>query len=157
MPAGIGLGSATSGTKGTAWHHSFAVSAGRLFHPIKDTELYPIKGRGRRAAVAFRPENRADRGAVPWDFPWDFLCGRTKHVANKPGTRPKNEFVFFDVVYEDGSQRSNRRVPAELLDGPNKDEPARGFIIEQDRDIAEKSGRLPLAIKSIRRVGVKKK
>ena len=78
-------------------------------------------------------------------------------MASKPGTRPKNEFVFFDVVYEDGSQRSNRRVPAELLGGPEKDEAARGFIIEQDREIAEKSGRPPLAVKSIRRTGAKKK
>jgi len=77
-------------------------------------------------------------------------------MATKPGTRPKNEFVFFDVVYEDGSLRSNRRVPAELLGGPQKDEPARGFIIEQDREIAEKSGRLSLPIKSIRRAGSKK-
>jgi len=76
-------------------------------------------------------------------------------MARKPGTNPKSEFVFFDVVYEDGSQRSNRRVPAELLGGPDKDEPARGFIIEQDREIAEKSGSAPLAIKSIRRVGAK--
>ena len=38
-------------------------------------------------------------------------------MAKKPGTNPKGEFVFFDVVYEDGSQRSNRRVPAELLGG----------------------------------------
>ena len=65
------------------------------------------------------------------------------------------EFVFFDVIYEDGSQRSNRRVPAELLGGLDKDAPARGFIIEQDREIAEKSGRSPLAIKSITRVGAK--
>lgn len=78
-------------------------------------------------------------------------------MAKKPGTRPKNEFVFFDVVYEDGSQRSNRRVPAELLGGPTKDEPARNFIIEQDREIAEKSGRLPLSIKSIRRTGARNK
>ena len=78
-------------------------------------------------------------------------------MPTKPGTRPKNEFVFFDVVYEDGSQRSNPRVPAELLDGLEKDEPARGFIIEQDREIAEKSGRAPLAIKSIRRTGAKVK
>ncbi len=77
-------------------------------------------------------------------------------MAKKPGTNPKNEFVFFDVVYEDGSQRSNRRVPAELLDGIEKDEPARGFIIEQDREIAEKSGRPPLSIKSIRRAGAKR-
>jgi len=78
-------------------------------------------------------------------------------MPTKPGTRPKNEFVFFDVMYEDGSQRSNRRVPAELLGGPDKDQAARGFIIEQDREIAEKSGRSPLPIKSIRRAGAKKK
>jgi hypothetical protein len=88
---------------------------------------------------------------------WRFFYGRIIDMPTKPGTRPKNEFVFFDVVYEDGSQRSNRRVPAELLGGPNKDEPARGFIMEQDREIAEKSGRLPLPIKSIRRVGAKSK
>jgi hypothetical protein len=78
-------------------------------------------------------------------------------MAKKPGTNPKGEFVFFDVVYEDGSRRSNRRVPAELLGGLEKDEPARGFIIEQDREIAAKSGKAPLKIKSITRVGAKKK
>ena len=77
-------------------------------------------------------------------------------VAKKPGTNPKDEFVFFDVVYEDGSRRSNRRVPTELIGGLEKDEPARGFIIEQDREIAEKSGRPPLSIKSIRRAGAKR-
>ena len=78
-------------------------------------------------------------------------------MAKKPGSNPKGEFAFFDVVYEDGSQRSNRRVPAELLGGLEKDEPARGFIIEQDREIAEKAGRPPLEIQSIERVGAKKK
>ncbi|HVR55397.1 MAG TPA: hypothetical protein VMT72_00995 [Pseudolabrys sp.] len=77
-------------------------------------------------------------------------------MPKKPGTNPKGEFVFFDVVYEDGSQRSNRRVPTELLGGLEKDAPARGFIIEQDREIAEKSGRPVLAIKSIRRSDAKK-
>jgi hypothetical protein len=72
-------------------------------------------------------------------------------------TNPKGEFVFFDVVYEDDSQRSNRRVPADLLGGLEKDEPARGFIIGQDREIAEKSNRPPLGIKSIARTGAKKK
>ena len=76
-------------------------------------------------------------------------------MAKKPGTNPKGEFVFFDVVYEDGSQRSNRRVPAELLGGLEKDEPALGFIIEQDREIAEKSGRATLKIESLRRTGAK--
>ena len=76
-------------------------------------------------------------------------------MAKKPGTNPKGEFVFFDVVYEDGSQRSNRRVPAELLAGLEKDAPALGFLIEQDREIAEKSGRAPLKIKTVARVGAK--
>ena len=78
-------------------------------------------------------------------------------MPKKPGTNPKGEFAFFNVVYEDGSQRSNRRVPAELLGGLDGDKPARGYILEQDREIAEKSGRSPLAIKSISRVGEKKK
>ena len=62
-------------------------------------------------------------------------------MPKKPGTNPKGEFAFFDVVYEDDSQRSNRRVPADLLGGLDGDEPARAFIREQDREIAEKSGR----------------
>jgi hypothetical protein len=45
------------------------------------------------------------------------VSARTSAMAKRPGSNPKGEFVFFDVVYEDGSQRSNRRVPAELLGG----------------------------------------
>ncbi|MGH6709929.1 MAG: hypothetical protein ACREEK_13250 [Bradyrhizobium sp.] len=78
-------------------------------------------------------------------------------MAKKPGTNPKGEFAFFNVVYEDDSQKSNRRVPAELLGGLDGDEPARAFILEQDREIAEKSGKTALEIKSISRVGAKKK
>jgi hypothetical protein len=72
-------------------------------------------------------------------------------MPRKPGLN--SEFVMFDVVYEDGSQRSNRKVPRELTGGLDGDKPAHGFLIEQDRDIAEKSGRPPLAIKSIMRAG----
>lgn len=78
-------------------------------------------------------------------------------MPKKPGTNPKGEFVFFNVEYEDGSLRSNRRVPAEILGGLEGDDPAIGFLIEQDREIAEKSGRAPLEIKSIARVGAKPK
>src|SRR5262245_49707441 len=84
-----------------------------------------------------------------------FIFGRMRNMAKKPGTNLKNEFVFFDVTYEDGSQRSNRRVPAELLDSLEKDEPARGFLIEQDREIAETSRGPLLPIKAIRRAGAK--
>jgi hypothetical protein len=72
-------------------------------------------------------------------------------MARKPTAR--TEFVMFDIVYEDGTQRSNRKVPAEILGGLDGDEPARGAIMEQDRQIAEKSGMPPLPIKSIKRSG----
>ena len=72
-------------------------------------------------------------------------------MAKKPTAR--SEFVMFDVVYEDGSQRSNRKVDAGLLGGLDGDEPAREAIMEQDRAIAEKSGLPPLAIKTIKRSG----
>jgi hypothetical protein len=64
---------------------------------------------------------------------------------------------MFDVMYEDGSQRSNRKVPRALTGGIDGDKPAHEFLIEQDRDIAEKSGRPLPKIKSIARAGAKKK
>lgn len=75
-------------------------------------------------------------------------------MAKKP--TPRSEFVLFDVTYEDGSQRSNRRVPAELLGGLDGDDPARAEIEAQDRSIAEKSGMPPLRIKSLKRSGAKR-
>jgi len=74
-------------------------------------------------------------------------------MARKPAARV--EFVLFDVFYEDGSRRSNRKVPAEILGGLDGDDPARAVIEEQDRIIAEKSGTPASAIKSIRRSGAK--
>lgn len=76
-------------------------------------------------------------------------------MAKKPS--PRAEFVLFDVIYEDGTQRSNRKVPSELLGGLDGDKPALGFIIEQDREIAEKSGMAPREIRSVRRSGQKDK
>jgi hypothetical protein len=102
----------------------------------------------------------ADLPCARWPaFSFDraVLIGDKPPMPKKPGTNPKGEFAFFNVVYEDGSQRSNRRVPAELLGGLDGDEPARGYIMEQDREIAEKSGRPTLAIKSVSRIGAKKK
>jgi hypothetical protein len=66
-------------------------------------------------------------------------------------------FVLFDVVYEDGSQRSNRKVPADMLGGLDGDEPARAIIAQQDREIAAKSGLAPMTIKSLHRSGEKPK
>ncbi|WEJ59669.1 hypothetical protein [Devosia sp. FJ2-5-3] len=72
-------------------------------------------------------------------------------MARKPTAR--TEFVMFNVIYEDGSQRSNRKVDANLLGGLDGDEPAKAAIEEQDRAISEKSGVPPLAIRSITRSG----
>jgi len=69
----------------------------------------------------------------------------------------KANFVLFDVIYEDGSRRSNRKVPAEILGGLDGDEPARKVIQEQDNEIAKASGRPPLPIAQIMRVGGKKR
>jgi hypothetical protein len=66
-------------------------------------------------------------------------------------------YVLFDVLYEDGSQRSNRRVPADALGGLDGDEPARDIIAAQDAEIAEKSGQSPIGIKEIHRSGEKPK
>ena len=74
-------------------------------------------------------------------------------MARKPTAR--TEFVMFDVVYEDGTQRSNRKVPAELLGGLDGDDPPKAEIEAQDQAIAEKSRVPPLAIKSIKRSGSK--
>ena len=76
-------------------------------------------------------------------------------MPRKPGLN--SEFVMFDVLYEDGTQRSNRKVPRVLTGGLDGDKAASGFLIEQDREIADKSGKAPLAIKSIERASAKKK
>ncbi len=70
-------------------------------------------------------------------------------MARKPGS--KSEFVLFDVLYEDGAKRSNRRVPKEILGGVDGDEPARAFLEAQDREIAERSSNPMAPIKAVRR------
>ena len=71
-------------------------------------------------------------------------------MRRKPKPQERG-FILFDVVYEDGSRASNRRVPASSLGGLDGDEPARPIIEAQDAEIAEKSGRRALAIKQLSR------
>ncbi|MDR3376519.1 MAG: hypothetical protein P4L98_22575 [Ancalomicrobiaceae bacterium] len=70
-------------------------------------------------------------------------------MARKPAAR--TEFVSFDVIYDDGTQRSNRRVPKDVLGGLDGDEPARAVLEAQDREIAGRSGREIVHIKTIQR------
>lgn len=60
-------------------------------------------------------------------------------------------YVLFDVIYEDGSRSSNRKIPREEVEGLDGDKPARWLIEAQDRKIAELSGRPRGPIKSISR------
>ena len=62
-----------------------------------------------------------------------------------------NGFVLFDVIYEDGTQTSNRKVPAADLGGLDGDMPARTFVEAQDREIGAVSGRPRGRIKSMSR------
>lgn len=61
------------------------------------------------------------------------------------------DYVLFDVHYEDGSVTSNRRVPAELLQTLDGDDPARNVLEAQDREISERSGRAKPRIKAVQR------
>jgi hypothetical protein len=71
-------------------------------------------------------------------------------MATRKKMKPQDSgYVLFDLIYEDGSRSSNRRVPSSALGGLDGDEPARQVIEEQDRAIAERAGRPRLAIKSV--------
>jgi hypothetical protein len=72
-------------------------------------------------------------------------------MAKRPGTRRVEEFVVFNVLYEDGTQTSNRKVPGSELDSLDGDLLAKPYIEEQDRKIAEMSGKPRGPIKSVTR------
>ena len=63
----------------------------------------------------------------------------------------KAEFVLFNVLYEDGSQTSNRKVPTDAVSGLDGDTPAWDIIAAQDREIEERSGRPRARIKAVTR------
>jgi len=63
--------------------------------------------------------------------------------------------VLFDVLYEDGAQSSNRKVPSSELDGIDGDAAAKPYIEAQDRKIAEASGKPRAPIKSVSRSPVR--
>ena len=81
-----------------------------------------------------------------------FQEGTTTWLANQ-APAPSANSCCSTSIYEDGTQRSNRRVPASALGGLDGDEPAKAIIAEQDAEIAEKSGQPRGPIKSIRRAG----
>jgi hypothetical protein len=72
-------------------------------------------------------------------------------MSRRSDARRIEEFILFDVLYEDGSRTSNRRVPGSELGGIDGDLPAKTYIEAQDRQIAEISGKPRASIKSLTR------
>ena len=66
-----------------------------------------------------------------------------------------NEFVVFNVIYQDGTLSSNRKIPKSEIDIFEPDASAKAIIEAQDRKIAELSGRSRGPIKSISRVAAR--
>ena len=73
-------------------------------------------------------------------------------MGRRSAGRRVEEFVLFDVLYEDGSRTSNRKVPHSELGEVDGDLLARTHIEAQDRQIAEISGKPRTPIKSLTHV-----
>ena len=63
------------------------------------------------------------------------------------------ETVLYDVIYEDGTRSSNRKILVSLLQGPEGAGVAQTILETQDKEVAERSGRPRAAIKSVERSG----
>lgn len=72
-------------------------------------------------------------------------------ARKKPTARV--ELIAFDVLYEDGTRSSNRKISSSLLEGLDGDGPALAFLEAQDKEIAERSGAPRAGIKSVSRSG----
>lgn len=71
-------------------------------------------------------------------------------ARKKPGTTA--ESIVVNVLYEDGTQSSNRRITGLELIGIDDDAVIREAVETQDKKIAEMSGQKRGPIKSIQRV-----
>jgi hypothetical protein len=74
-------------------------------------------------------------------------------MAGKKTKTNGGEFLLYDVIYEDGMRRSNRKVPGEEISPFDEERSVKAIIEAQDRKIAELSGRPLGKIKSISRSG----
>ena len=73
-------------------------------------------------------------------------------TSRRSTVRRVEEFVLFDVLYEDGTRTSNRKVPASELVDIEVDLLAKTYIEAKDPQIAEISGKPRTPIKSLTRV-----
>ena len=73
-------------------------------------------------------------------------------MARRSTVRRVDEVVLFDVLYEDGTRTSNRKVSGAELDDIDGDLLAKTYIEAQDRQIAKISRKPRVPIKSLTRV-----
>lgn len=73
-------------------------------------------------------------------------------MARRSTVRRVEEFILFDVLYEDGTRTSNRKIPGSELGEIDGDLLARTYLEAQDRQIAQMSGKPRTPIKSLTRV-----
>ena len=73
-------------------------------------------------------------------------------MARCSTVRRVGEVVLFDVLYEDGTRTSNRKVLGAELDDIDGDLLAKTYIEAQDRQIAQISRKPRVPIKSLTRV-----
>ncbi len=74
-------------------------------------------------------------------------------MAKKKNQPDRNGFVMFNVVYEDGSLSSNRKVQSADLDGHDEEKAVKSIIEAQDRDIADRGGIARGRVKTVARSG----
>jgi hypothetical protein len=72
-------------------------------------------------------------------------------MSRKKPKAKDSQLLPFDIIYEDGSRSSNRKVSSDELDYANELGSAKAILEAQDRKIAELSGRPRPAIKSLAR------
>lgn len=72
-------------------------------------------------------------------------------MSRKKPKAKDSPLLSFDIVYEDGSRSSNRKIQSDELDFTNELASAKAILEAQDRKISELSGRPRPGIKSLMR------
>lgn len=67
----------------------------------------------------------------------------------KKRQRIETGFVLFDIIYQDGTKSSRRKIPASEIGGLDGDINAKSLIEAQDRKISDMSGTQRGPIKTI--------
>src|SRR5258708_20312001 len=95
------------------------------------------------------PSNQLDqRNGQARPSPFSGAWSKEIQMARKK-QESSGEFVIVHVLYDDGTQRSNRKVPRTALSGFDDEVDIKQSIEEQDRNIAPMSRLPPPPVKTI--------